>query len=124
MMLDADGYATEATTANVLVYSHGAGLLTPPKEKILPGISLATLERLAADAGLPLAEQDLQARDFSAADEVLLCSTSPCLLPVTRLNGLPVGSGRPGKVFHHLLEQWSALVGLEIAEQAQKFSRR
>src|SRR5690606_15089688 len=41
LMLDAGGFATEASTANVLVYRAGVGLLTPPRAKILPGISLS-----------------------------------------------------------------------------------
>jgi branched-subunit amino acid aminotransferase/4-amino-4-deoxychorismate lyase len=48
LMLDEHGFATEATTANVLVYRAADGLMTPPAAKILPGISLSVLWVLAA----------------------------------------------------------------------------
>ncbi len=52
---------------------------------------------------------------MAAADEVLLTSTSMCVLPVTRFNGRPIGAGRPGKVFGDLLAAWSRLAGVDIA---------
>jgi hypothetical protein len=47
----------------------------------------------------------------------MLSSTPYCLMPVTRLNGLPIGDGRPGPMFHRLLQAWSAAVGIDIMEQ-------
>ena len=48
LLVEEDGFVTETTTANVVGYRHDAGLLTPPHDKILPGISLAVLLELAA----------------------------------------------------------------------------
>ena len=124
LMLDEDGFATEATSANVLVYRKSEGLLTPPRSKILPGISLAALTELAAAVGISVNESDLRADDFSAANEVLLCSTSPCVLPVTRFNGKPVANGKPGEVFREILKRWSVLVHIDIAAQAAQFASR
>ena len=44
-------------------------------------------------------QADLTIDDVASADEVLLTSTTVCILPVTQFNGQPIGSGRPGKVF-------------------------
>jgi branched-chain amino acid aminotransferase len=124
VLLDDDGHVTEATTANVLIHEKERGLVSPPHDKILPGISVATVKQLATDLGMPLAEQDLTPQYMISADEVLLTSTSPCVLPVTRLDGQPVGGGRPGPVFAKLLAAWSELVGVDIAAQAKRFADR
>jgi branched-subunit amino acid aminotransferase/4-amino-4-deoxychorismate lyase len=118
LLLDAQGFVTETTTANVLVYRCDRGLISPPFAKILHGISLMTIVELAAKLAIPLSEQDLAPQDVAAADEAMLTSTSMCLLPATRLNGLPIGDGRPGPIFAKLLAAWSAMVGVDIAAQA------
>jgi branched-subunit amino acid aminotransferase/4-amino-4-deoxychorismate lyase len=123
-MLDRDGHVTEATTANLAIYVEGQGFATPPQAKVLPGISLRVLAQLAGELGIPLAERDLTTADVAAADEVLLTSTSPCILPVTRLNGRPIGQGVPGPVHRQLLAAWSSHVGVDIAKQAGDFASR
>jgi branched-subunit amino acid aminotransferase/4-amino-4-deoxychorismate lyase len=124
LMLNDQGLVTEATTANVLIYHEAQGLATPRAEQVLPGISLACVAQLAANLGLPLVERDSAPQELAAADEVLLCSTSPCLLSVVRFNGQPVGGGRPGAVAEALRGAWSRMVGVDIVDQAQRFAHR
>jgi branched-subunit amino acid aminotransferase/4-amino-4-deoxychorismate lyase len=124
LLLDENGCVTEASTANVVAYLDGTGLVSPPQEKILPGISIAVLSELAAACGIPFVYRDLQPSDLSAADEVLLTSTSSCLIPVVRLDQRPIGTGKPGPVFARLMAMWSKLVGIDIVDQATKFAQR
>ena len=124
LLLDREGFVTEASTANVLVLKSPLGLISPPPEKILPGISLAVLLELAAKLGIPAVQRELRPEDVAGADEVLLSSTPVCVLPVTRFNGRPIGDGRPGELFRRLLAAWSDLVGIDIAAQATRFADR
>jgi branched-chain amino acid aminotransferase len=124
LLLNADGSVSETATANALGWRQDEGLLSPPRERILPGISLAYVGQLAASASIPMHYRDLLPEDLARADEVLLTSTPNCLLPVTQFNGQPVGSGVPGDVFQRLLEDWSRQVGIDIAEQARRFTDR
>jgi branched-chain amino acid aminotransferase len=124
LMLDMDGFVVEATTANVVLYRQNEGLLLPPAEKILPGISQAVLLEIAAELGISAAHRDLLPADVAAADEVFLTSTSPCMLPVVRFNGQPIADGRPGPVFVACIQAWSERVGLDIIAQAQQFASR
>ncbi len=124
LLLDVEGFVTEASTANVLIYNAREGLVSPPSSKILRGISLSVVFDLAARLGIKTAERELATDDVAAADEVLLTSTPPCLLPVARLNGHSIGSGRPGSAFRRILAAWSEMVGVDIAGQAQKFRDR
>ena len=124
LMLEERGFVTEASTANVLVYYRDVGLVSPPKEMILPGVSAATVEELAGRLGIPFSFRSLTVDDVAAADEVLLCSTSPCVWPVTRLNGRPIRDGKSGDIGRRLLAAWSELVGIDIQRQAKQFLNR
>jgi branched-chain amino acid aminotransferase len=124
LLFDAQGFATEASTANVLVCRAAEGLLSPPAQKILHGISLAVVLDLARGLGIPTAERDLTAEEVGSADEVWLTSTPMCLLPVVRFNGRPIGAGHPGPLFHRILAAWSEMVGIDIAAQAEAHQAR
>jgi branched-subunit amino acid aminotransferase/4-amino-4-deoxychorismate lyase len=124
LLLDERGFVTEASTANVVAYWRDVGLVSPPKEHILPGVSVAVLEELAETLGIPFSQRELVPAEIAAADEVLLASTSPCVWSVTRLDGRPIGDGRPGEVSERLRAAWSRLVNLDIAAQAQQFASR
>ena len=122
LMVDRDGFATESSTANLLVYWKKEGLVSPPRDKILPGVTVGALEELARQLSIPFGCRPLTVADVAAADEALLCSTSPCVWSVTRLNGQPIGAGRPGEVVARLQRAWSEMVGLDIVAQARKFA--
>ena len=124
LMLDEQEFVTEASTANILVYHRDVGLVSPPKEMILPGVSAAVVEELAGSLGIPFTFRPLKVDDVAAADEVLLCSTSPCVWPVTRLNGRAIGDGKRGEIAAKLLKAWSELVGFEIQGQARRLSKQ
>ncbi len=120
LLLDLDGRVSEASTANVLVYRRGEGLISPSLERILHGISLDVAFSLAAQLGIGTTFRDLTPAEVAQADEVMLSSTSPCLLPVTRLDGQPVGAGKPGEVFQSLIAAWGEMVGIDIVAQAER----
>jgi branched-chain amino acid aminotransferase len=124
LLLDEDGYICEATTANVTAYFPQEGLVSPRHSKILPGISIAMLADLSRSLEIPFVERDLAPADIAAADEILLCSTSPCIVPVVRFDAQPVGRGQPGAIFGRLMAAWSHDVGIDIIAQARQFSRR
>lgn len=124
LLLDREGLVTETSTANVMVYKPPDGLISPPGEKILRGISLAVVIELAGQLGISTTERDLRPQQVARAEEVLLASTPYCLLPVTRFDGRPIGGGEPGEVFRRLLAAWSESVGIDIAAQAERFAGR
>ena len=84
VLLDQEGFVSEASTANILFYRRKEGLVSPPRETILPGVSLSVLAELAAGLGIPFHFRRFRLEELAAADEILMCSTSPCVWPVTR----------------------------------------
>jgi len=122
LLLDHHGRVCETAAANVVAVRVGEGLITPPADQVLRGISLQALHELAIRAGVPWQERELRLADLATADEILLTSTHSCVLPVARLNGQPIGDGQPGPIYRQLLAAWSAEVGVDIAAQAQAFA--
>lgn len=125
LLLDHDGFVTEASTASVVTYRRKDGFIAPPKEKILPGVSLAVAKELAQEQlGEALSHRELRRHDVATADEVILCGTTPCLLPVCSLDGKTIADGKPGPMYGKLLGAWSDMVGLDIQAQAARFANR
>lgn len=124
LMLDEHDHVTEASTANLVLYYRDEGLVSPPKEVILPGISVSALADIAQQLGIGFSYRTVTVDDVARADEAFLTSTSPCVIPCVRLNGRPIGTGVPGEVFGRLMAAWSQLVGVQIIDQAQQFANR
>jgi branched-subunit amino acid aminotransferase/4-amino-4-deoxychorismate lyase len=124
ILLDDDGFIAEATTANVLVYRAAEGLVSPPKEHILFGVSLGVVHDLASRLDIPFVTRPVSVDDFRTADEAMLTSTSICLLPIVECDGRPIGDGCPGPIYGRLLAAWSELAGVDIAAQARQWAAR
>jgi branched-subunit amino acid aminotransferase/4-amino-4-deoxychorismate lyase len=122
VLLDQQGFLSEASTASVIVYRETEGIVTPRSEKILPGISLMTLLEIATEMEIDSLQRDVPVEELRTADEVWLASTSVCLLPATTLDGAMIGTGRPGPIFKLLLSAWNERAGIDIAEQARRFA--
>jgi branched-subunit amino acid aminotransferase/4-amino-4-deoxychorismate lyase len=114
MLLDETGHVTETAAANIVVVRRGV-VCSPPRQSILGGISLRTVEELCSQLGLHFEETPLTVDDCQNADEIILCSTPYCLAGVSRLNGQPLPW--PGAIFERLLAAWSERVGVDIRGQ-------
>jgi len=77
----------------------GGRVETPPASMgILPGITRAMIARAAARLALPFVERVLVPSDLHRADEAFLTSSLREVVPVVRIDGVPVGAGAPGPV--------------------------
>ena len=116
LCLDLDGNVTETSGSNFLIVKDGA-VISPSPRHILRGISIETVADLCGELGIPFVERDFQVYDVVNADEAILATTPYCLAPTTRINGLPIGDGKPGAIFARLMKAWSERVGLDIVGQ-------
>lgn len=97
-----EGQAVEGAASNLFIVEAGR-LVTPPKGPwILPGITRDLLIELARDEGLAVEEAPIPEARLRGAEELLLTSSTRELVPVSRLDGLPVGAGRPGAMYRRL----------------------
>ncbi len=116
LLLDPDGFVAEGTGDNFFIVTKNR-LVTPEPRNILRGISRAYVMELAASLGIPCVEQNIGVYDVQNADEAFMTGTPFCMLPVTHLDGVPIGSGKPGPVTAQVLGEWSRNVDVDIAAQ-------
>lgn len=121
VLVDDRGNLTEGSGYNVFAV-RGGRIVTPDSPNVLGGISRRYAIDLARGLGIEVAETDLQPYHLTTADEAFFSGTSPCVLPVTVADGAPIGDGLPGPITRRLLDAWSTEVGLDITDQALKYS--
>jgi branched-chain amino acid aminotransferase len=117
LLLDVRGNLTELDDGNFML-ARGGALFTPFVDEILPGVTRQATIELAADLNIEVREANLQVHDAINADEAFAVSTPYCVLPVTSINGIPIGCGRPGPIWRRLISGWNALLGIDVVEQA------
>lgn len=117
LLLDLEGNITEYTSGNLFIVRDGS-LITPFERTSLGGIARETVLEFAAELGMAAREADITPYDAYNADEAFISSTSKCILPVGRLNGIRIGTQIPGPVTKRLLDAWSARVEVDIVQQA------
>ena len=94
LLCSTEGYIAEGPGFNLWLL-RGREASTP-SNNLLEGITRKTVFELCAEAGLEAAATELTPRDLEDADEMFICSSAGGLMPVTRLNGKPIGNGAPG----------------------------
>jgi D-alanine transaminase len=97
-----DEQLTEGAASNVFVVRDGV-IATPPKGPfLLSGITRDLVLELAREADIPCQETSISAGDLAQADEIWLTSSTREIVPVTRLEGAAVGSGKPGSLWRQM----------------------
>jgi len=109
VLVDLDGNVTEGPGFNLFVV--GNGRLATPARGVLEGITRATALELAAELEIPAEQRALTADEVQAADEVFITSTAGGIMAATRINGAPIGDGRPGPVTRRLIDLYWAKHG-------------
>jgi D-alanine transaminase len=108
-----DGFLSEAAASNVWVVKNGQLLGTPKDNLVLEGIRYGLIEEMCQQQGIGFELRRISRAEVLEADEVLLSSATKEVLPVTLLDGQPVGNGLPGPVYAKLYDAY------QLAKAAQ-----
>jgi branched-chain amino acid aminotransferase len=109
VMLNAEGFVAECTADNLFIVKNGE-LFTPPLSAgALYGITRQTVIELAQADDLKVSEPDLTRYDLFNADECFLTGTGAEIVPVVKIDGRIIGSGKPGALTRKLVEDYRAL---------------
>lgn len=126
LMLTQDGYVSEGTGDNVFIVKKGVVKTPAPHHGILHGITRELIMEIAVDQGYGLYEGTLTRYDVYTADECFLTGTAAEVIPVVKVDGRLIGSGRPGPVTKALIAEFRARAaseGTEIYPPAERASR-
>jgi branched-chain amino acid aminotransferase len=104
LMLDRNGFVSEATTTNLFVVKHGE-LSTPPTSAgILSGITRRRVIKIARELGYEMVERGITPYEVTNADEAFLTGTLAEIVPVVKVRGIEIGDGKPGPITRRIIE--------------------
>jgi len=104
IMLNSDGHLCEGTTSNLWIFKNNE-LLTPSLTLgLLDGLTRKAIFEVCSLHKIPCKEAILTQSDLQNADEAFITSTTRNLVPLTKIEGSTIGSGRPGPKTLHLLK--------------------
>lgn len=104
-----DGQLSEAAASNIWVVKDGVVMGPPKNNLVLEGIRFGVLEGLCRDLGIGYSLRPISRAEVLSADELLITSATKEVLPITTLDGQPVGDGQPGPVYRALYAAYQDL---------------
>lgn len=110
IMLDHEGYISEASGENLFVVKDGVVRTPPLGSSILGGITRDSLLRLFRDQGIPVEFARFSRDELYLADEVFLCGTAAEITPVREIDNRRIGNGRRGEITSWIQETFFGIV--------------
>ena len=103
-----DGVITEGSHTNVAGVLGGEIRTHPLTNLVLPGVTRAVVLEIARDMGLPVREEPIAQRDVPRLEEMFLIGTTSDVMPVIRVDDVPIGNGMPGPIARRLQQVFRA----------------
>jgi len=105
-----DGWLTEGSSSNIWVVKDGIVSAPRRDHRILEGIRYGFMDELCVANAIPFSERRIARAEVLAADELLITAATREVLPITRLDGKPVGNGQPGPIYRRLRAAYDAAI--------------
>lgn len=122
LLLGIDGNIADSPTGSLaIVESSGKRIVAVEAGQCLAGTTLEAVAATWGGSGWRLHREKISPARFASAEEILWFSTPFLMLPVTSVDGRPVGTGKPGPVFLALAAILSHAIGLDYLAQARRF---
>ena len=96
----------EGSHSNLCAVIDGAVVTYPRCNFILPGITRDVVLQLCGELGIPVREGPIYDHELFQVQELFLTGTTTDVMPVVRVDGQPIGDGRPGPVTRRLIEAY------------------
>ena len=109
IMLDHQGFVAECTGDNIFIVKRG--VLSTPSQGRLQGITRDTVMALAKSSKITTEERYITRHEVYTADECFLTGTAAEIIPVVKVDGRTVGTGKPGAVTLKMMKMFRALTG-------------
>ncbi len=122
VMLDHRGMVSEFHGSNLFLVKDGIVHTPTSSSGILHGITRSRILKLAEELGYDVDERDITPYELLSADEIFLTGTMAEVVPVVRIQGVPIGDGKPGPVTKEIIKGFQRMTqdpkeGTVIREQ-------
>jgi branched-chain amino acid aminotransferase len=101
LMLDTEGYVSEASGENIFMVKNGA-MKTTPLTSILPGITRDSVIQIAKGKNIPLVEDRFTRDEIYTAHEAFFTGTAAEITPIREIDDRKIGEGKAGPVTKEL----------------------
>jgi branched-chain amino acid aminotransferase len=109
VLLNSEGFVSECTADNIFIIKQNK-LFTPPLSAgALYGITRGVVMELARESGIEVSEPNLTRYDLFNADECFLTGTGAEIMPIVKIDGRVIGSGKPGPLTKKLVGEYHSL---------------
>lgn len=109
ILLNSEGYVAECTGDNIFIVKEGR-LLTPPLSAgALYGITRGVVQEIARQVGMTVEEPNLTRYDLYNAEECFVTGTAAEVVPVVKIDGRVIGTGKPGTTTANLIKAYHSL---------------
>ncbi|MRH78802.1 D-amino-acid transaminase [Spiribacter sp. C176] len=103
--LHEQGMVTEASSSNAHIINDAGVLVTRPlSNEILHGITRAAVLDYAAESGMQVEQRTFSLEEAKTAREAFITSATAFVTPVVEIDGVAIGTGRPGPATQRLRE--------------------
>ncbi|MBI5158315.1 MAG: branched-chain amino acid transaminase, partial [Acidimicrobiia bacterium] len=116
LMLNTAGFVAEGTGENLLLVRDGVVSTPPTSAGALDGITRASVMRILADEGHPVAEEQVSRSDLYYADEAFFTGTAAEVTPIREIDDRTVGTGTPGPITRLAQERYLAAARGELPQ--------
>jgi D-alanine transaminase len=96
-----NGQVLEGSSTSVFVVTHGAIITPPNSQRILPGTTRDAVLELA-QGNVPTQVRAISIDELQRAEEIWISAATRDVLPITKLDGKPIGSGKPGPLWQRM----------------------
>ena len=111
IMLNDDGHVSEGSGENIIMLRHGKLVTPAPSDNILEGITLETALALAkTHLGLDVERRSIDRTELYIADEVFMTGTAAHVTPITEIDRVPVGDGKPGAISKQIQDLYFQMI--------------
>jgi branched-chain amino acid aminotransferase len=129
LMLDRNGFVSEATTTNLFIAKYGEIFTPPSTAGILPGVTRRRIIKLARELGYQVYEKGLTPFDVTNADEAFLTGTLSEIVPLVKVKGIEIGDGKVGPITRRIMDAFVKIRsdpkdGLPVYQEANRIVSR
>ncbi|MGA2461037.1 MAG: branched-chain-amino-acid transaminase [Candidatus Bathyarchaeia archaeon] len=129
LMLDRNGFVSEATTTNLFIIKYGEIFTPPSTAGILPGVTRRRIIKLTRELGFNMLEKGLTPYDVTNADEAFLTGTLSEIVPLVKVKGILIGDGKVGPTTRRIMDAFVKIRsdpkdGLPVYQEAEKIVAR
>lgn len=119
LMVNKDGFITEGSSSNFWIYKDGVLKTAPSGHEILKGVTRTAIWSMAAEENINIIEEQISPEEAYKAEEAFCSSATGLLVPIIKIDGHDIGSGKPGEIVQKIYQKYREYAGQDYDTQIE-----